>query len=115
MLKNIPLGRQLANSGAMLVTTARANGRMFAYLLSVISPTLDEAGVLVAHLMLPFASPDAPGIGMKLQVATIAMLRGHGVSQVIARAGVRGDGPRMGNMYRRLGFADDGGLYRLNL
>lgn len=115
MMKNIPLGRQLARTGAMLVTTARMNGRMFAYLLSMISPTLDEEGVLTAHLMLPFASPDAPGIGKKLQSATIEMLRAKGVKQVFARAGIRGDGPRLGSMYKRLGFVDDGALYRLDL
>lgn len=115
MMKNIPLGRQLAHAGALVVTTARQNGRIFAYLLSMISPTLDEAGVLTAHLMLPFASPDAPGVGKKLQSATIEMLRGKGISQVFARAGVRGDGPRLGRLYKRLGFIDDGALYRLDL
>ncbi len=115
MLKNIPLGRQLANSGAMLVTTARQNGRMFGYLLAMMTPTLDEAGVLTAHLMLPYASPDVPGIGKKLQSATIEILRAKGVTQVFARAGIRGDGPRLHSLYKRLGFKDDGTLHRLDL
>jgi hypothetical protein len=115
MMKNIPLGRQMANMGALMVTTARSNGRMFAYLLSMISPTLDEADVMTAHLMLPFASPEAPGAGKGLHRATIEMLRAKGVRQVYGRAGVRGDGPRLGSMYKRLGFKDDGALYRLDL
>jgi hypothetical protein len=114
-LKNLPLGRLMAGSGAMMVTTARANGRLFAYLLSIIGPTLDEAGILTAHLALPFASPDAPGVGARLQRATIEMLRAKGVSQVLARAGVRGDGPRLGSLYKRLGFVEDGNLYRMDL
>lgn len=115
MLKNIPLGRQLANAGALIVTTARSNGRIFGYLLSILSPTLDEEGVMTAHLMLPFASRDAPGVGMKLQAATLEILRAKGVTQVFARAGIRGDGPRLGSLYKRLGFSDDGALYRLDL
>lgn len=115
MMKNIPLMRQLAGVGALMVTTARQNGRMFAYLFSMLTPTLDAEGVLTAHLMLPFASPDAPGIGRRLQSATIDMLRSKGVSQVFARAGVRGDGPRLGSLYQRLGFVPDGALYRLDL
>jgi hypothetical protein len=94
MMKNIPLGRRLANTGVLTVMTARANGRMFGYLLVLMSPTLDEADVMTAHLMLPFASPDMPGVGRRLRQATIEMLRARGVTQVFARAGVRGDGPR---------------------
>jgi GNAT superfamily N-acetyltransferase len=115
MMKNFPLLKQLTGVGATLITTARQNGRMFAYLLAILTPTLDEAGVLTAHLMLPFASPDAPGIGRKLHAAMIDMLREKGVSQVLARAGVRGDGPRLGSLYQRLGFVPDGALYRLDL
>lgn len=115
MQKNIPLGRQLAATGALMVTTARQNGRLFAYLMAMVAPTLDEAGVLTAHLLLPFASRDAPGAGKQLHIATIEMLRAKGISQIYARAGIRGDGQRLGGMYRRLGFVDDGQLYRLDV
>ena len=52
---------------------------------------------------------------MKLQRAAIETLQARGVNEVFFRAGVRGSGPRMGAMYRRLGAADDGQLYKLNL
>jgi ribosomal protein S18 acetylase RimI-like enzyme len=114
-LKNLPLGRRLDAAGAMQITTARLNGRLFGYLMSVISPSLDQRGILMAQNLLPFAAPECPGLGLRLQRAAIEMLREKGVSQVYARAGVRGDGPRLGALYQRLGFVDDGQLYRREL
>jgi ribosomal protein S18 acetylase RimI-like enzyme len=114
-LKNIPLLRQLDACGVMQITTARQNGKIFAYLMSLISPSLDERDILMAQNLLPYSSPDCPGLGRRLQSAAIDMLRAKGVSQVFARAGVRGDGPRLGSLYKRLGFVDNGTLHRLNL
>ena len=42
-LKNIPLGRQLDAGGMVQVTTARNNGKMFGYLVSLISPIAGPA------------------------------------------------------------------------
>lgn len=114
-LKNLPLGKKMADAGALIVTTARQNGRMFGYLMSVISPSLDQRDMLMAQNLLPFASPECPGLGRRLQGAAIEMLRAKGVTQVFARAGVRGDGPRLGSLYRRLGFEADGELFKLEM
>lgn len=114
-LKNLPLMRRLDDAGAMQITTARQNNRMFAYLMSVISPSLDDRDILMAQNLLPYASPDCPGLGRRLQGAAIDLLRAKGITQVFSRAGVRGDGPRLGSLYKRLGFVDDGHLYRLDL
>lgn len=114
-LKNIPLGRQLDAGGMVQVTTARSNGRMFGYLVSLISPSPDRRDILMAQNLLPYASPDCPGLGRRLQRKAIDLLREKGVSQVIARTGTRGDGPRLGSMYERLGFVPEGQLYRLEL
>jgi hypothetical protein len=113
--KNIPLGRRLDDAGAMQIITARSNGRMFGYLMAVISPTLDDPDALMAQHMPVFASPDCPGLGMKLQRASIEALRRKGVTEVVGRAGTVGSGPRLGIAYRRLGFEDAGQLYRLDL
>lgn len=111
--KNIPLLRQLDAAGAMQIITARSNGRMFGYLMLIISPSLDDPNAVTAQHLPVFAS--IPGLGMKLQRAAIEALQAKGVTEVFGRAGVRGDGPRLGIAYRRLGFEDAGHLYRLSL
>lgn len=113
--KNLSLGRRLDDAGAMQIITARSNGRMFGYLMAVISPTLDDPTALMAQHLPVFASRDCPGLGMKLQRASIEALRRKGVTEVVGRAGTRGSGPRLGVAYRRLGFEEAGQLYRLDL
>lgn len=114
-VKNAGLLKRLDDAGAMQIITARSNGRMFGYLMSVISPSLDDPNGMTAQHMPVFASPACPGLGMKLQRASIAALRAKGVTEVIGRAGTIGSGPRLGIVYRRLGFEDAGQLYRLQL
>lgn len=111
--KNIALGRQMDTAGAIQIITARCNGRMFGYLVSVIGPSLDNPTAIVAQQMPIFADPGCPGLGMKLALASIAALKAKGVTEVLGRAGLRGSGPRLGTMYRRLGFEDAGHLFRL--
>lgn len=88
---------------------------MHGYLMALISPTLDDPDALMANHLPVFASPECPGLGMKLQRASIEALRSKGVTEVFAKAGVRGSGPRLGAAYRRMGFEDAGQLYRLQL
>lgn len=113
--KNLPLLRRLDQAGAMQIMTARSNGRIFAYLMSILSPSVDDPNALMANHLPVFASPDCPGLGMKLQRASIEALRRKGVTEVFGKAGVRGSGPRLGAVFRRLGFEDAGQLYRLDL
>jgi hypothetical protein len=114
-LKNLPLGRQLDMAGALQIITARQNGRLFGHVLATIGPSPDQRDALIAHLMLPFSSRYFPGLGRRLHSVAIEHLRAKGISQVLGRAGIRGDGPRLGSMYRRLGFADEGTLHSLDL
>jgi hypothetical protein len=113
--KNMPLGRRLDAAGAMQIITARSNGRMFGYAMSIIGPTLDDDRALMAQLLPIFADPHCPGLGMKLQRASIEALHRKEVTEVLGRAGTRGSGPRMGTMFRRLGFEPAGELYKLDL
>jgi GNAT superfamily N-acetyltransferase len=115
MLKNIPLGRQLDAAGVMQITTARVNGRMFGYVISLISPDADHRDRLMAQNLLPYASPDCPGLGRRLQSKAIELLRAKGIPRVVARTGIRGDGPRLGSLYERLGFHPEGMLYGMDL
>jgi hypothetical protein len=114
-LKNLPALEALDDAGMLQTITARSNGRMFGYLMTVVGPTLDAPDVKQGWHTIFFASPDMPGLGMKLQRASLAALRERGVDEVVMRAGHRGSGPRLGTIYRRLGAEEFGQLYRLEL
>lgn len=113
--KNWPAMCDLYERGAMQIMTARCNGRMFGYLMTVLSPSLVSGGMLSGLNATFFASPEFPGLGMKLQLASIQALKERGVDEIFFEAGKRGDGPRLGSMYRRLGAADHGQTFRLQL
>lgn len=113
--KNLPLMRTLYELGCMQMMTARCNGRMVGYLMTLISPSLKAPGITSGTNLTFYGSPDFPGIGMKLQRAAITALKARGVDDVFFEAGLRGDGPRLAPMYRRLGAEDYGQVLRLNL
>lgn len=113
--KNLPLMRQLYECGFMQIMTARCNGRMFGYLMTLISPSLTSENVTAGSHTTFYASPDAPGLGLKLQRAALKALKDRGVDHVMMQAGSRGDGPRMATMFKRLGAQDDGQVFRLQL
>ena len=113
--KNLPLMRTLHGLGAMQIMTARCNGRMIGYLMTVISPSLKSLNITSGSNLAFVASPDFPGVGLKLQRAAIQSLKDRGVDEVFFEAGQRGSGPRLGAMYERLGAAEYGRVYRLGL
>ena len=113
--KNWPLFERLEDAGAMQITTARSNGRMFGYLMTLITPSLGSTKVTSATHTTFYADPGFPGLGMKLQREALARLRERGVDEVVWEAGKRGSGPRLGAMYRRLGAVEHGETYRLQL
>lgn len=113
---NVPLMEKLDDLGAMLVMTARCNGRMLGYLGTVLSPSLKEVGVIQATQLGLFVCEDAAGhgLGPRLTKAAIDAAWARGAKQVFMRSGVRGDGPRMHAVFRRLGAKEDGRLYRID-
>lgn len=113
--KNIPLMRALDEHGSMQVMTARSNGRMFGYLMTILSPSLESETINTGIHATFFASREFPGLGLKLQRAALRALKERGVNEVFFRAGPRGSGPKMGALYRRLGAVEDGSLYRLTI
>ena len=113
--KNLPLFQLLDDLGALQCLTARANGRMFGYLVTVIGPSLDSPDVIHGEHTIFFASPAIRNLGMRLQRASLEKLRERGVQAVVMRAGHRGSGPRLGAFYRRLGADEFGQLYRLEI
>ena len=113
--KNWDLFERLEQVGAMQITTARSNGRMFGYLMTLITPSLGSAKVTSAAHTTFYADPGFPGLGMKLQREAMIRLRERGVDEIVWEAGKRGSGPRLGAMYRRLGAVEHGETYRLQL
>lgn len=113
--KNLPLMRQLETMGALFFTTARSNGRLFGYLQTAISPSLESPEEQSAINLLFYTDGTIPGLGLKLQRAAVVSLKARGVDELFLRAGVRGAGPRLDVLYRRMGAEDFGQMYRLNL
>ena len=114
--KNLPLMQVISDMGNMQIVTARSNGRMFGYLMTILSPSLEAHDLKTAIETTFYASDDIPGLGMKMQRFSLEKLRESGrADEIFFRAGPRGSGPRMGAIYKRLGALPDGELYRLNL
>jgi hypothetical protein len=111
--KNLPLLRTLDDAGALQITTARQNGRMFGYLVALVGPTLESVDGVMATNTFFYASKQIRGLGMRLQRASLAALKERGANELFLLAGPRGEGPRMGGLYRRLGAEDSGRLFRL--
>lgn len=115
MNKNIPMMRLMETIGAMQIVTARSNGRMFGYLMAVLSPSLESEGVMSAMHMTFYADPSFRGLGLKLQRESVRRLKERGVDEVFMRAGTRGSGPKLGFLYRRMGAEPFGELFKLEL
>jgi len=113
--KNLPLLQALDGIGALQCLTARCNGRMLGYLMTVIGPSLDSPHIIQGEHQIFFASSAIRGLGIRLQRAALDALRARGVHEVIMRAGHRGSGPRLGTFYRRLGAEEFGQMYKLEL
>ena len=113
--KNLPYLQAKSDAGELQIVTGRSNGRMFGYLMTELTVSRESASRKAAVETTFFASSDAPGLGMKLQRETLRRLRTRGISEVWFRAGDRGNGPKMSHMFRRVGAAPAGSLWRLEL
>lgn len=113
--KDWTLMGNMETTGNHQIITARCNGRVFGYLMSVISPSMDHPDHIMACHHIFHASPLFPGLGRKLIRAANDALEAKGVDDVVMRAGIHGDGPRLGTVYRRMGAEDFGHLYKIKL
>lgn len=113
--KNLALLQANEDAGGLQVTVARSNGRVFGYLVTGIGPSAEAEGRLWACHSAFYASPDYPGLGLKLQRKAAEGLRARGVHEVVMRAGVRGSGERVSTLYRRIGAQPFGTFYHLDL
>jgi len=113
--KNIDLMRRIHDADAMQIMTARCNGRMFGYLMTLVAPSLVAQDLTTATHTTFYAAPEFPGLGLKLQRAALKALKDRGVNEVFFEAGQRGSGPRLSVLYKRLGALDHGQVYRMQL
>lgn len=114
--RNLPLYQRLQDIGCLHCMTARCNGRLFGYLVSIVTPSLDRRDRTQAQHTIFFASPAIRSLGMRLQRAAVLDLKASGVSDVYMRTGIRtADAPRLGAIYRRLGAHAMGEMYHLPL
>lgn len=113
--KNIPFMRGLYEKDGMQIMTARCNGRMFGYLMTLLTPSMASPHLRSAVHTTFFASPEFPGLGIKLQRAALAKLKEMGIDEVFMQAGTRGSGARLGTLYRRLGGEYNGTMFRIDL
>jgi hypothetical protein len=112
--KNIPLIQKADDLGMAQVLTARSNGRMFGYLLTFISPTFDNQTEKIGTQSVFFASPDCPGLGLKLQRESLRLLKEKGVHEVQFRD-ARREGLPVGTLFRRVGAQPFGEMLNLRL
>ncbi len=112
---NLPLVEQLQAVGAAHIVTARCNGRLAGYVTFIIGPSIEDRRLRTAEQNTFYISPDFRGLGPRLHRAAIEMLRVKGVGEVLMRAGVRGAGPKLGTLYRRLGATAYGEMFSLIL
>lgn len=113
--KNLTRLQDSEDAGCLQVTVARSNGRVFGYLVTLIGESLEAEGRLWGCHTAFHASPDYPGLGLKLQRKAAEGLRERGVYEVTMRAGVRGSADRIATLYRRLGAEPFGSYFRLQL
>lgn len=113
--KNIQMFEYLESIGNLRMMVARQNGRVRGYLMTLESVSLENPSERIGYHSLRYASPDFPGLGLKLHRAAIADSKTRGLSDLFSRAGERGSGPRIASIFRRCGAALDGEMYRLNL
>lgn len=113
--KNIPLLREIEKRGGMHVMTARCNGKMFGYVMSIVSQSVNSMDILGGAEVTFYASKEFPGLGMKLQRASIEAMRQKGITDLFFHTGNLADGPRSSTLYRRLGAVKSGEMYRLSL
>lgn len=113
--KNIELMQALEDIGCLQVMTARSNGRMFGYLMTVMGPSLESRDLKMATHTTFYRDASFKGLGTKLLKTSNDALVSKGVSEIHFRAGVRGSGPRLGSLYKRMGAEPNGEMYVLNV
>lgn len=111
---NIELLYQMDAVGKLQILTARSNGQLFGYLVTMLGAELDNAAIKSATHTLFYASDRWPGAGLRLQREALIRLKQKGYSEVLMRSGL-GPGSRVETIYKRIGANFDGKIFRIML
>jgi hypothetical protein len=111
---NIELLYQMDAVGKLQILTARSNGKLFGYLVSMLGESLDSATAKSATHTLFYASDQWPGAGLRLQREALRRLKEKGFNEVLMRSGL-GPGARVETIYKRIGADFDGKIFRIKL
>lgn len=114
MRNNIELLYQMDAVGKLQILTARSNGQLFGYLVTMLGAELDNAAIKSATHTLFYASDRWPGAGLRLQREALVRLRQKGYSEILMRSGFNG-GDRVETLYKRIGAKFDGKIFRIML
>lgn len=112
---NIELAERIERGGGAQILTARLGGKMIGYLVFLIAPSLEDKSAVCAMQNTFFVSKQHRGLGLRLMREAVAHLKEKGVTEAILRAGVRGSGPKLVTLFKRMGAAEYGRLYNLML
>lgn len=110
---NIELLYQMGAVGKLQVLTARSNGQLFGYLVTMLGSEIDTTNRSATHTLF-YASNRWPGAGLRLQKEALIRLKQKGYSEVLMRSGHDG-GDRVEVLYKRLGATFDGKIFRITL
>lgn len=111
---NIELLYQMDAVGKLQILTARSNGQLFGYLVTMLGAELDNAAIKSATHTLFYASDRWPGAGLRLQREALIRLRQKGFNEVLMRSG-HGPGGKVETLYKRIGANFDGKIFRIML
>lgn len=111
---NIELLYQMDAVGKLQILTARSNGQLFGYLVTMLGAELDNAAIRSATHTLFYASDRWPGAGLRLQREALIRLKKKGYNEVLMRSG-HGPGAKVETIYKRIGATFDGKIFRITL
>lgn len=107
--------REIADRGDLITLVARSNGRIFGYLLTIISPSLFKRGVVSGISTVFYAADGFPRLGSRLQAQTVEILKERGVDEAFGRTGTHESGPKLASIWKRMGAEPIGDVYHLKL
>jgi hypothetical protein len=107
----------LAAGGWLQIMTARAAGKMVGYLFFTLEPSIACRSLTFAAQNVFFVHKAFRGAtGLRLHRAAVRALKARGdIYELVLRAGVVASGPKLASLFRRMGAADYGHLFRLRM
>jgi hypothetical protein len=107
--------QRLHSQGDVFITTARSNGKLFGYLVTMINSDPLAVGEREGLQSIFYSTLPKSGLGIGMQRESFQHLRKLGVQRAIIRDGLRESAGALGRMALRLGGESYGQLYKIEL